>query len=50
MGSQKMADELNVNKETIRQILREDLPKVRPIQTHIMPRVHPDLSRQSQFS
>jgi hypothetical protein len=29
-----MADELNVNKETIHHILREDVRKVRPTQTH----------------
>jgi hypothetical protein len=59
-----MAKELNINKETIRQVLHEDLRrrehlrKVRPTETHglaeatdtqIVPRLHPDLSRQSQF-
>jgi hypothetical protein len=59
-----MEDELGINQETIRQVLREDLrrrehlSKVRPTETHglaeatethIMTRLHPDLSRQSQF-
>jgi hypothetical protein len=59
-----MSVELNVNKKMIRQIFHEDLqeedvPKIRPTETHgraeatethIRPRLHPDLSRQSQFS
>jgi hypothetical protein len=54
-----MADESNINKKTIHQTLREDLRRVRHTQihgraeameNHIMPRLHPDLSRQSQFS
>jgi hypothetical protein len=60
-----MAYELNTNKETIRQILREDLRKremcakfflhrltdaQKLTENHITPRLHPDLSRQSQFS
>jgi hypothetical protein len=55
-----MADELNINKETIYQILHEDDGTERSAQslshgaeateTHIMPRLHPGLSRQFQFS
>jgi hypothetical protein len=60
-----MADELNVNKETILQILHEDLQKRKIYakfvpqrfadgqkqqrETRIMPKLYPDLSRQSQF-
>jgi DeoR/GlpR family transcriptional regulator of sugar metabolism len=56
-----ISDELNISKETIRQILHEeeDLRKVRPTQTHgqaeptethTKPRIHRNLSRQSSFS
>jgi hypothetical protein len=57
-----MADELNISKETIHQILHEDLRKrkmcakffphrrAEATEIHIMPGLHPDLSRQSQCS
>jgi hypothetical protein len=46
-----MADELEINQETILQIphddlrRREHLRQVRTTETRIMPRLHPDLSR-----
>jgi hypothetical protein len=50
-----MTDELNISKETIHQILPEEVRKIRPTEIHrlgqtpIMPRLRPDLSRQSQI-
>jgi hypothetical protein len=51
-----VADELNINKEAIRQILDEDLRKrktqgrAEATEAHIIPELRPDVARQSQFS